>query len=273
MSPEERAARRPRDIRNAVLYSVFVLVLGLLGRVLDSVLGQEAGKGPGMGLWILAPLLVSFILRIFAGDGWAGFGLAPRFKGGGRSYALSALIYPACAVVVVLLGGGAIPEHTAAAFAVLLAPQLITNFFEEAGFRGYLTPKLGVIFRNALVGHVLVGIVWGAWHLPYLRAITPYTSEPLSTLVPRFILGAVAASLVYGEVRYRINSLWPAIVMQTVGGAFVGAVMAAGPLGGGLFFAPTIEGGLMIILFAAIGVALWWTRTRRPGTPEEGEER
>jgi len=124
--------------------------------------------------------------------------------------------------------------------------------------------KLGL---NVFVAHVLVGLIWGGWHLTYLRAITPYTTESLATLVPRLLAGAIAASIVYGEIRIATDSVWPAWLMHTVGAAFVGPLILQDfiEVAGGTEFvvAPVVEGGLMIVLLTLIGVGIHLLRMRR----------
>jgi membrane protease YdiL (CAAX protease family) len=157
------------------------------------------------------------------------------------------------------------------AAATLLISQLIFNIFEEFGFRGYLAPKLYQLNLNIFAAHVLVGLIWGLWHLPYLATITPYATESLAALLPRFLLATIAASIVYGEIRILTNSVWPSVLMQTAGGIFIGALMLDNLItisGGQWLFAPVIEGGLMIILFTVIGVGIYIWRTRKTGAAQ-----
>ena len=115
--------------------------------------------------------------------------------------------------------------------------------------------------------HVLVGLIWGIWHLPYLRAITPYTTESLATLIPRFLAGTIAASIVYGEIRILTKSVWPSILMQTAGGTFIGTVVLKDFIEAKsrmeFLFDPVLEGGLNIILFTLIGVGIYMLRRNR----------
>jgi membrane protease YdiL (CAAX protease family) len=259
-------------VRNLVIFTVVLVALGLLGRLVDSQMGAVPGEGPGMTLWILAPLLASFPLRAFAGDGWKDLGVNPAFKGNGLWYAVSILIYPVCVVLVVVLGrvfgalslSGGIGDGIAI-FAGLLIPQLITNILEESGIRGYLAPKLYTLGLNDFVAHAVVGLIWGAWHLPYLSYVLSYSTESLVTLIPRFLLGTIAASIVYGEIRLLTGSVWPSILMQTAGGTFIGTLVLGNFVStrGGMdfLFAPAMEGGLIIVLFVLVG--LWINRVRR----------
>jgi membrane protease YdiL (CAAX protease family) len=261
-----------RTVRNLIIFTILVLASGWLGRWVDALTGSTSSEG--MGIWIIAPLVISFLLRAFAGDGWRDLGIKPALKGNGVWYAVSILVYPLCAtlILVIGLGPGMISFSTSAtmgvfaqAFAALFVSQILTNIFEEFGFRGYLAPKMYTLPLNILVAHVLVGLIWGLWHIPYLTAITPYTTESMFTLLPRFLLGTIAVSIVYGEIRLLTNSVWPAVLMQTAAGMFVGALMLDDFItisSGGWLFTPVLEGGLMIVLFTVIGVGIYRRRTK-----------
>jgi membrane protease YdiL (CAAX protease family) len=262
-----------RTLRNLTIFTVLTLASGWLGRWVDGLSGQPPSlAGMGALIWLTGPFVVSLLLRAFAGDGWQDLGIRPAFRGHGLWYTTSILIYPLCATLVVGIGlaAGAVSFSSSAsfgmfsqAFALLLVPQLLTNIPEEFGFRGYLAPKLYALPLHIFVAHVLVGLIWGLWHVPFLSAITAYTTESLASLLPRFLLGTVAASIVYGEIRLLTNSVWPAVVMQTAGGAFIGSLMLDNLItisGGGWFFAPVLEGTLMIVLFTLIGFTIYLLR-------------
>jgi hypothetical protein len=58
-------------------------------------------------------------------------------------------------------------------------------------------------------------------------------------------------------------------LMQTAGGAFVGALMLDDLItisGGAWLFTPVLEGGLLIILFLLIGVGIYLRRSGRMAT-------
>ncbi len=124
--------------------------------------------------------------------------------------------------------------------------------------------KLGL---NVFVAHVVVGLIWGVWHFPYLSVIMPYPTESMATLIPRFLAGAIAASIVYGEIRIATDSVWPAWLMHTVGAAFVGPLILQDFIqvasGTEFVVAPVVEGGLMIVLLTLIGVGIHLLRRRR----------
>ena len=67
-------------VRNLVIFTFFALAFSWVGRYLDSIMDSEPSKGVGITLWLVSPLVVSFLLRGFAGDGWKDLGLKPAFK-------------------------------------------------------------------------------------------------------------------------------------------------------------------------------------------------
>jgi membrane protease YdiL (CAAX protease family) len=269
-----------RTVRNLIIFTILVLASGWLGRWVDAVTGSPPAQGVGMLIWIAAPLVISFLLRAVAGDGWQDLGIRPAFKRNWAWYAVSILVYPVCATLILVIGllSGVISLSASAsvgmfvqAVGLLIIPQILTNIPEEFGFRGYLTPKMVTLSPrhgpglNILVAHILVGLIWGLWHVPYLAAITPYTTESPITLLLHFLPATMAASIVYGEIRVITNSVWPAVFMQTAGGVFIGALMSSDfiIISGGLWvFMPVIEGGLMIVLFTLIGVGIYGRRIK-----------
>ena len=82
-----------------------------------------------------------------------------------------------------------------------------------------------------------------------------------------FLLGTMSVSIVYGEIRILTNSVWPAVLMHTVGGACVGTLMLYGlfEIRTGMEFlvSPGVEGLLSIVLFALVGVGIHLLRRNK----------
>jgi membrane protease YdiL (CAAX protease family) len=84
------------------------------------------------------------------------------------------------AFLISLLAGNSVPELNWIADPFLL----VSSFFvilvtggplqEEFGWRGYALPRLQVRF-NALYSSLILGFMWGLWHLPYLFIGTEIT--------------------------------------------------------------------------------------------------
>ena len=269
---------KKNTVRNLVIFTFFVLAFSWVGRYLDTILGSEPSKGIGITLWLISPLVISFLLRGFAGDGWKDLGIKPVITGNVLWYAVGILVYPICVLLIFLIGkvAGTISfpgfsSETVTVFiqtmVFIIGMSFIKNIFEEFAWRGYLAPKMYSLGINIFVAHALVGVIWGAWHLPYLAFVTGYLKESSSFLIPCFLLGTIAVSIVYGEIRLITNSVWSAVLMHTIGGAFVGALFMknifAIKTGTEFLFSPGIEGILTIVLFTVTGIGLHLLRKKR----------
>jgi membrane protease YdiL (CAAX protease family) len=272
---------RKRTIRNLVIFGIVIIVAGLLAPGVDALIGATSPEESlGMLLWIVAPVGTSLLLRAFAGDGWQDLGIRPNLKGNGLWYAISILIYPLSVALIVVtglvFGATSFGNATAAtgdafvqALIALLIQEIVINILEEFAFRGYLGPKIYSLGLNTWVAHVLVGLIWGVWHLPVLRSITPYTSENLVTLSLRFVTSAIAVSLVYGEIRLRTRSVWPAVLMQIAGGTVIGTLMSSNLLSikpaTAFLFNPVFESVFMIVICGLVGIVL--VTWKKPASP------
>ena len=80
---------------------------------------------------------------------------------------------------------------------------------------------------NDFIGHTIVGLVWGAWHIPYYlffldRAILAnFTTLDLAVYITLAIAVMITWAIVYGEIRLMTNSFWPAVLMHMVEDAFL----------------------------------------------------
>ena len=142
---------------------------------------------------------------------------------------------------------------------------LIFSIFEEFAWRGYLEPRLENLGVPALRAHLFTGIIWAVWHYP-LIILSDYTSESLLTFIPRFTLGVVVTALVYGQIRRRSKSVWPAVLTHTVGNTVLSTVLVSGfldiPERFVAFLSPAPEGFISMLLMVAI--AFWLFRQEQP---------
>ena len=262
-----------KTIHKIILFTVLVNVLAWMGPLLG---GDPTTPGLGFLVWGTAPMVAALLLRLVLRD-WGDFGLRLNLKGNGRWYLFSLLAYPVAVLFVlgvgVLLGASTIVNFSMPDFVMAMIPLAVTFFifaiFEEFGWRGYLAPKVYSL-NDSLWGHALVGVVWASWHLPYMRELWAHTSESLVTLLPRFILGTIVFAIVYGEIRIRTNSVWPAVLMHGAGNTIANTLLA-GFAGAGFVKLVVgkeylgsfgVEGLLMIVLFAVIGLVLYGRRRR-----------
>jgi membrane protease YdiL (CAAX protease family) len=273
-------------LRNLVIFTVVVLASGWIGRWVDVAMGSPSTNSLGMLLWLVFPSLSALLLRAFAGDGWADLGFKPKFRGNGVWYAVALLVYPVLTALALGIGGGlrlvtfpglsvATLGVIAQTFALGIVPQFIKNIFEEAAWRGYLTPKLYSLGFHGYLGHILTGVIWGAWHIPYYlffldrTLLQSFTALPVAAFIPVSIVVMVVWALVYGEIRLLTGSIWPVVLMHMVEDAFVNQLIlekhiAIAP-GSELLVSP-VNGIISGLLFVAVGVALNRYRHTRQAT-------
>jgi membrane protease YdiL (CAAX protease family) len=274
-----------RTLRNLIIFVIGIIAIPWLGWSLD--VGRNADphdqqNSLGWLLFILAPMLMLVLLRTFAGDGWKDAGLCPDLKGNVKWYVFALLFHPISMSLLMLsgfvLGVIIIPDLSGSSLRMLgqtmlllLGASIVKNIFEEFGWRGYLAPKLQAITTNSMVGHILAGLVWFTWHLPYyLVLMSPEMLHKATSfsggifLVLTFI-GLIPTAVLYGELRIATDSVWPAVLIHTTANVFFDALVmqkffsVSNPLAE-LFVSP----GLFSLLTLAINISvgLWLYRRR-----------
>jgi membrane protease YdiL (CAAX protease family) len=267
---------RKITIRNVTIFTIAVLSVGWIGRGLDLLMDNPSSESLGMLLWIIAPLSACILLRAFAGDGWKDLGIKLNFNGNSLGYSIAVLVFPVVTAIILIIGkiSGFIllsdfSTGTLGAFlrvfVLALLPGFFKNIFEEFAWRGYLTPKVHSLRLNDYAGHLMVGIIWALWHVPYYlffldRALLKgYTTLSLAVFIPLALLTIVSYSLVFGEIRLLTNSIWPVLLMHAVEDALVNPLLVEGFVkvkpGAEFFFSPGVS-VLVIIFFVAIGIFL-----------------
>lgn len=133
-------------------------------------------------------------------------------------------------------------------------------FGEEFGWRGYLLPKLMPLGK--LRAYIIMGIIWGLWHLPLVIGGFTYPGYPVIGVIALIML-TTAFGIVLNELRLRYQS---SILAGWVHGLFNSQKLGVWPL---LFpgVNPLLGGfpGLVgIAVWLALGVWLLW-RARNEG--------
>lgn len=266
-----------RTKRNLIVFTLLVLGIAAFARVIEPLTvppgAEPSTSGLGQLLWLIAPLGIMLLLRIFGGDGWKDLGLRPNFKSNGIWWLVSVLVFPVVITISVLigafLGGLRLDVDLSSALATALFTGLlwamIKNVFEEFAWRGYLAPKVYSLNMNIWLSHAIVGLVWGAWHLPFIFVFWSYlTPSMLWYFVPLLLVGTFSQSVVYGEIRLATDSVLPAWVMHTIGNVIGNALLLSGLVqlsrGRELWFSPGAEGVVSILLMSAIG---YWLHQKR----------
>jgi hypothetical protein len=155
----------------------------------------------------------------------------------------------------------------------IVAPLGVTLLLRILGGDGKVySLNMNAFGANVWLSHAIVGIVWGAWHLPFVFVFWPYlTPNMLWYFVPLLLVGTFSQSVVYGEIRLATGSVLPAWVMHTIGNAIGNTLLLSGfiQLGSGreLVFSPGVESVISIILMFAVG---YWLHRRRKNVEQFG---
>ncbi|MFD0480523.1 CPBP family intramembrane glutamic endopeptidase [Nonomuraea thailandensis] len=154
-------------------------------------------------------------------------------------------------------------------------------------FRGYGTRTAMALGLPGVTPHLLVGLVWGLWHLPlytvwmsqsdFLRT----TSLPWSVYVPTLLAGLMILAVLYGELRVRTGSIWPGVVLHTISNALTTPLLIGGHLtfqGHGDALLGLAPNSLATALLFAVAALLLWRLPSRAargpygGAPGQGKD-
>jgi len=124
-------------------------------------------------------------------------------------------------LLLAILSGEPAPE-----IAVLSQPWVIIPAFfyilflggpveEEFGWRGYALDRLQ-IYYNALISSIIIGIIWGLWHLPLF--FMPRQEMYYNVPIWGFILGTVLFSIIFTWVYNNTGkSILAVLLLHTTG--------------------------------------------------------
>lgn len=260
-------------VRNLTIFTIVVLLSGWIGQALNVLMVTSTEEGLGMLLWLVAPLIATLFLRAFVGDGWYDTGIKPLFRGNVKWYMLSLLVFPVLTLSGLFIGdifgwitfSGFNVSLFLQLFALALIPNFIKNIPEEFVWRGYLTPKLASLKINDFSLYLIVGLIWGVWHIPYYlyfvdsETMKGYTSLSLEVFTPISIVAMIAWTIVFVEIWFLTKSIWPAVLMHAVEDAFITPLLLDSSFqisGGKDFLIHPVVGIISIVLFTVVGLSL-----------------
>jgi membrane protease YdiL (CAAX protease family) len=275
-----------KTIRNIIIVALFTVGGGWLGIWLNNVTGNTQPPMQSLGalVWLTTPALSGILLRAFGGDGWKDSGFGLNLISSWKWYLMAILVYPLAGLLSFGLAtaSGAISadgfaaqgfgEYISAA-GVMLVGSLMKNIFEEFAWRGYLTPILNAAKIHPMLNHLIVGILWWAWHLPYYYYFLDRTvlKSSITTSIPIFLIIGLfvmfPTAILFGELRLISKSVWPAFILHNVINALSmpliinGFIKVNGSMG--TIFTPTNEGIFTSILFGAAGLILYQYRIKK----------
>ncbi len=228
---------------------------------------------------ILGPTLSAFIVT-GASEGRVGVRRLLRrialWRVGVRWYAFVLLGIPAVVFLSAAVMPGALASFDAATVPSELVKVVVVGFvvlfiggpvFEEIGWRGFALPRLQPLY-GPLLGSLVLGVLWGLWHLPLFLIPSWDTPHGNPLDVALFVILAVAIAIVF---------TW--VFNNTKGSVFL-AILAHGSVNMGiataydLFPVPTVTEGFanFVIGFAALALVILILTRGRLGYRQEKEE-
>jgi membrane protease YdiL (CAAX protease family) len=274
-----------KTIRNIIIVALFTVGGGWLGIWLNNVTGNTQPPMQSLGalVWLVSPALSGFLLRAFGGDGWKDSGFGLNLPSGWKWYLVAILVYPLASLLSFGLAlalkaisiDGFIEQGFGAyvsAIGVIFGGSLIKNFFEEFAWRGYLTPRLDAAKVHPLLNHLIVGVLWWSWHLPYYYYFLDKAvlQNFLQTNLPTFLVTALIVlfptSILFGELRLASKTTWTAFILHNIINALSMPLIINGfiKLNGtmGLIFTPTNDGIITSIFMGIAGLVLYQNRMK-----------
>lgn len=263
------ASVRPGAIRAWVrqhpLSAYFAVAYGLSLIAAIVIYGPElAGAGTAGQLWRSLGMFPAMVIGVgVAGvvlttvaDGRAGRRqMLARMRPGyapARWYLL-VLVSPAASVVVLLVLRTAISPAFAPGLNVYgLGFGLLAGFCEELGWTGYVWPRMAGRFRSPLAGATVLGLLWGAWHLPVIDhlGVHPHGAW-FPAFAAAFIAALTALRILIVRAYDRTGSL---LLAQLTHASFTGFLVVFSPLGVSPGQETLWYGCLAAVLWAVVGV-------------------
>ena len=202
-----------------VFYAI-TLALAVLARLALPVLGEGI-----LPLTMLTPAIAAAIMLAFIapeGGFRAAIASVGLTRAGLKAWPLGiggpVLIQALGALILVILG---LTQLTApgAPIGISVIADFVAGLFigtafalgEEAGWRGYMLPRMRGF--GLVPAMLLVGFLHGVWHLPILLTTDLYHSGGNPWIVaPLFLLTLTLAGIFYGFLRLWTGSVWPVAI-------------------------------------------------------------
>ena len=213
---------------------------------------ERLGPAATLGT-MLTPMIAALTMRVFLSkEGVKGSLGLMRYP----KYYLAALLLPAAFVTAVVLivqalGLGEFRWSEANWFVYLMLlvialPVTLFTLGEEYGWRGYLLPRL--LPLGEIRASVLLGVIWGLWHLPLIMAGLNYPGVNVWLAIIIFTFVTVALSFTYTWFYVASSgSVLVAAVFHASTNQFSDTFWVPPLLSGANSFAPSLVSAVLIV--------------------------
>jgi membrane protease YdiL (CAAX protease family) len=213
-----------------------VLAYGLAWAIWAALLGPtikvalQDGRTPehftataAVTLGMYAPALAAVVMRLFVSkEGLRrALGPLPSLKIGLAAVLLPLAFVLILVAIVAMINVGeptpGIPMGSLLAILTFVGVPIGTllAFGEEFGWRGYLLPKL--LPLGEVKAALIVGLIWGPWHLPVLIVGLNYPGQPIIAVLAVFLLSATLLSFLH--TRFYVASGYSLIAVALLHGS------------------------------------------------------
>jgi membrane protease YdiL (CAAX protease family) len=215
--------------------------------------GEAIPKFAGLMMFpamLLGPSVVGIVLTGLV-DGSNGlrdlFARMRRIRFPARWYA--ALLIPPALVLTVLfcMKTFVSPDFAPNRFWIGISFGLVAGFFEEIGWMGYVFPKMRRK-ENAMAPAILLGLLWGAWHIPvidYLGISTPHGAYWL----PFFLAFTAAMTAMRVLIAWTYANTKSVVLAQLFHASSTGSLV--------IFSPPRVTAAQESLWYAIYAAALW----------------
>jgi membrane protease YdiL (CAAX protease family) len=202
--------------------------VALLGPTIKEAL--QEGRTPehftataAVTLGMYAPALAAVLMRLFVSkEGLRrALGPLPSLKIGLAAVLLPlALVLILVATVTMINIGEPTPGKPMGSLLAILTfvgvpIGTLLAFGEEFGWRGYLLPQL--LPLGEVKAALIVGLIWGPWHLPVLIVGLNYPGQPIIAVLAVFLLSATLLSFLH--TRFYVASGYSLIAVALLHGS------------------------------------------------------
>ena len=259
------------------VFTALTLASGWIGLLVDDALGTAHSlQGQGSLVWIMTPILVGAVLALSDPSLRRSYA-ASWLPGKLRAYGVAIGVFPlsfAAAIAVGWAAGWLTPSGLGAFGGVVAASAVATvlkNVAEEGAWRGYLTPALiGRRLPDPWIW-LVVGMIWGLWHIPYYLWFLDESLIRSVWDVPPIVYALIAIAIsicwapLFTELRILSGSIWPGLIAHSIANlSQIPLSMGGLPItpGRDLLVSPLV-GVIPNAIVAAAGLGLWARRTGR----------